>query len=344
MSCKLSFLFALFLLLAFEGVRGQSTAPVCAQAACTSWIPACIGGPVPTDPNLLVIRWLGNANYEVAFRGQIILVDNFYNRGPRAPSVGFKADQVRKADAIFVTHGHKDHMSDTAQVAFQTHAPVYGHQTVMDKLSTQGVPSEQMHAFSGLERFKFNGFTVQMIHIYHNVPGKTAFRDAINQYQLPTAEQIAEEDAINAKGSNSPDITLKGLFAFLFTFDGGFTFLGAESAANPLGWTDQLKAIVQENKNHFDIVGVPYQVGYAPISDIAVKTWPFIQLTGPRLVLPLHHDPFPDFPMSPTEPLAQKIREEKPETGFYSPLYREPLCFDFRAGRPAKLSPLCPRN
>ena len=344
MRCKLSFLFALFLMFSLEGVPSQTSPAVCTQAACTSWMPACIGGPVPTDPDLLVIRWLGNANYEVAFRGQIVLVDNYYNRGPRAPSLGFTPDQVKKADAIFVTHGHKDHMSDTAQVALQTHAPVYGHQTVIEKLSTQGVPAEQMHAFSGLEKFKFNGFAVQMIHIYHNVPAKTAFRDAINQYLPRTAEQTAEEDAMNARGSNSPDIALKGLFAFLFTFDGGFTFLGAESAANPLGWTDQLQAIVQEHKNHFDIVGAPYQVGYAPISDIAKKTWPFIRLTGPRLVLPLHHDTFPDFPMSPTEPLAQRIREEKPEAGFYSPLYREPLCFNVGAGRSAKLSPLCPRN
>jgi L-ascorbate metabolism protein UlaG (beta-lactamase superfamily) len=327
---------------AIQPVAAKAVAP-CDQEACKSWKPACTGGPVPTDPDILVIRWLGNANYEVSFRRQVILIDNFYNRGSRAPAIGFTAEEVKTADAIFVTHGHKDHMSDTAQVARQTRAPVYGHQTVIDKLLTQGVAAEQMHAFRGLETYRFDGFTVQMIHVYHNIGAKTLYRDAINQYMPPTPEQLAEEAAINAKGSNSPDITLQGLFAFLLAFDSGFTFLGAESAAHPLGWTEQLKSVVKENGNRFDVAAVPYQVGYAPAKDIQVKTWPFIRLTNPRLILPLHHDTFPDFPMSPTEPLAQKIREELPGASFYSPLYREPLCFNVHAGRNSRLMPLCPR-
>jgi L-ascorbate metabolism protein UlaG (beta-lactamase superfamily) len=319
----------------------DTTVAQCQQEACKSWKPACTGGPVPTGSELLVIRWLGNSNYEVSYRGQVILVDNFYNRGSRAPYVGFTPDQVKRADAIFVTHGHKDHMSDTAQVALQTNAPVYGHQTVIDTLLKQGVPAKQLNSFKGLETFTFDGFTVQMVHIYHNIGAKTLYRDAIKDYMKPTPAQLAEEAAIDAKGSNSPDITLQGLFAFLFTFDSGFTFLGAESAAHPQGWTDQLKTVVQKNNATFDVVAVPYQVGYAPLTDIQTKTWPFIQLTNPRLIIPLHHDVFPDFPMSPTEPLAQKIKEELPGSRFYSPLYREPLCFNVRARSSSPLLPLC---
>ena len=319
----------------------DATTSLCRQEACRSWVPACTWGPVPTGSELLVIRWLGNSNYEVSYKGQVILVDNFYNRGSRAPYVGFTPDQVKRADAIFITHGHKDHMSDTAQVALQTNAPVYGHQTVIDTLLKQGVPAQQLHAFNGLETFKFDGFTVQMVHIYHNIGGKTLYRDAIKDYTKPTPAQLAEEAAIDSRGSNSPDITLKGLFAFLFTFDSGFTFLGAESAAHPQGWTDQLKTAVKKHNSTFDVVAVPYQVGYAPLTDIQTKTWPFIQLTNPRLIFPLHHDVFPDFPMSPTEPLAQKIKEELPGSRFYSPLYREPLCFNVRARSGSPLLPLC---
>jgi L-ascorbate metabolism protein UlaG (beta-lactamase superfamily) len=315
---------------------------LCSQEACKSWIPACIGGPVPAGPDLAVIRWLGNSNYEVSHQGQVILVDNFYKRGSRAPFVGFTPDQVKRADAIFVTHGHKDHMSDTAQVALQTKAPVYGHQHVLDKLLTQNVPSEQLHAFTGLESFRFKGFKVQMVHIYHNIGAKTLYRDAINDFTKPTPAQLAEEKEINDRGSNWPGIVEEGLFAFLFTFDSGFTFLAGESAAHPKGWTDQILTVVKEHNHRFDVVGIPYQAGYAPLTDMPAKAWPFVQLTNPRLAIPLHHDVFPDFPMSPTEPLAQKIKEEKPATAFYSPLYREPLCFNVRTSRQGRLMPLCP--
>ena len=325
----------------------KKTAPVkmkaglCSQEACKSWTPACIGGPIATGPDLAVIRWLGNSNYEVSHQGQVILVDNFYKRGSRAPFVGFTPDQVKRADAIFVTHGHKDHMSDTAQVALQTKAPVYGHQHVIDKLLTQNVPAGQLHAFKGLELFKFKGFTVQMVHIYHNIGAKTLYRNAINDYTKPSPAQLAEEDEISSRGSNWPGIVEEGLFAFLFTFDSGFTFLAGESAAHPQGWTDQMLTVAKEHKNRFDVVGIPYQAGYAPLTDMLAKAWPMVQLTNPRLAIPLHHDVFPDFPMSPTEPLAQKIHDEKPATAFYSPLYREPLSFNVRASRQGTLMPLC---
>lgn len=100
-----------------------------------SRVPACMGGPVLADGDYFVMRWLGNCSWEINYRNQIILLDNFYDRGERAPITGVSADQVTKADAIIISHGHKDHISDTAKVALATGAPVYGHQTVKTPFS-----------------------------------------------------------------------------------------------------------------------------------------------------------------------------------------------------------------
>jgi hypothetical protein len=51
-----------------------------AQAAdndpCDSLIPAAVGGPMlPCTSETAVFRWLANANYELAYRGQVFLFD-----------------------------------------------------------------------------------------------------------------------------------------------------------------------------------------------------------------------------------------------------------------------------
>ena len=49
------------------------------EAACQSDKPTSQGGPAPIDRDLLVIRWLGTANEEFAFRDQVILHDAYYS-------------------------------------------------------------------------------------------------------------------------------------------------------------------------------------------------------------------------------------------------------------------------
>lgn len=47
--------------------------------------PAMLGGAASADPGVLTIRWYGTSNYELNFRDQVVLLDTFYDRGPRMP-------------------------------------------------------------------------------------------------------------------------------------------------------------------------------------------------------------------------------------------------------------------
>src|SRR5215510_5198985 len=49
------------------------------------------GGPAPRDPQTLAIRWIGYSNFELAYNGQIILLDAYYDRGPGFVPLGVKA-------------------------------------------------------------------------------------------------------------------------------------------------------------------------------------------------------------------------------------------------------------
>ena len=95
--------------------------------ACNSTQAAVTGGLTPpTSSDVVVIRWLGNANYEFAYKGKVYLFDAYFNRTPRAHNIGFKAEDIKKAEAIFVSHAHFDHISDIGTIAKQTGAPVVG--------------------------------------------------------------------------------------------------------------------------------------------------------------------------------------------------------------------------
>ena len=79
--------------------------------------PAMLGGPAERNPDILTLRWLGTANYELTIGGRVILLDCFYDRGPRGRPLGFGPEDVVRADEIFIGHPHYDHISDAASVA-----------------------------------------------------------------------------------------------------------------------------------------------------------------------------------------------------------------------------------
>ena len=99
-------------------------APQPQEEACRTLTSAATGGPVLKDPKTLAVRWLGFSTFELVYGDQIILLDNYYDRGPRYRDLGFKVADVKRANLILVGHGHYDHMSDTAQTVAQTGASV----------------------------------------------------------------------------------------------------------------------------------------------------------------------------------------------------------------------------
>src|SRR5215831_1149366 len=120
-----------------------------ADPACQSLMPASVGGPMPTGQDTLVVRWLGWTNYELSYRGNVFLLDSYYDRGPGQHPIGVMPKDFKKATAIFIGHAHFDHMSDAAAVAKLTNAPVMGASFAGDVLAQGGVPAKQFKAVKG---------------------------------------------------------------------------------------------------------------------------------------------------------------------------------------------------
>jgi L-ascorbate metabolism protein UlaG (beta-lactamase superfamily) len=81
------------------------------------------------------IQFLGHAAFALEHDGKTVLIDPFLTGNPKAAA---KADEVA-ADAIFLTHGHGDHLGDTVDIAKRTGAPVVAIVELANELGESGV-------------------------------------------------------------------------------------------------------------------------------------------------------------------------------------------------------------
>jgi L-ascorbate metabolism protein UlaG (beta-lactamase superfamily) len=81
------------------------------------------------------IRFLGHAAFALEDDGKTVLVDPFLTGNPKAAAT---AGEVA-ADAIFLTHGHGDHIGDTVDIAKRTGATVVAIVELAGELSEAGV-------------------------------------------------------------------------------------------------------------------------------------------------------------------------------------------------------------
>jgi L-ascorbate metabolism protein UlaG (beta-lactamase superfamily) len=81
------------------------------------------------------ITFLGHAAFALEHDGKTVLVDPFLTGNPKASAT---ADEVA-ADAIFLTHGHSDHLGDTVDIAKRTGATVVAITELAGELTESGV-------------------------------------------------------------------------------------------------------------------------------------------------------------------------------------------------------------
>jgi L-ascorbate metabolism protein UlaG (beta-lactamase superfamily) len=305
-------------------------APQPTEAACRALQLAATGGPLLEDPKTLAVRWVGFANYELIYGKQIILLDNYYDRGPRYRYLGFKAADVKRADLIIVGHAHFDHMSDTAQVAKQTGAPIVTAPITAAKLFTEGTDPKQVTQVSGTDAtlLPFKGFTVQPILARHGEPPAFSekFTEAYQAASPGTPAELAAEAAIRAKGTFDPRIIDQGTIAFVITFDDGFRVAYRDSG----GFLTSYEKDALAKIGRVDVL-IGAIAGNSIAESNASILMPMIELYRPAVYFPAHHEEEVDRNVDrATEPMFQAIKNEFPGTVTVSKEFREPTCFDTR--------------
>lgn len=304
------------------------------DAACQTLTLASSGGPMPSDPNTLVVRWLGTANHELAYRGQVFLLDAYYSRVPPARPLGFLPEDITTATAIFIGHGHGDHISDAVRVAQRTGARVFGGPPSYEFVVAEGLPEAQAVEVKGGEAETFDGVTVQAVLSHHSVrsgphydaarEGWGMMRGGLVRQRTPEEDELARE---LGRGSRDPRIASEGTIGYLFTFDNGFTLFYQDSAGPVVDTQREL----MEGRSGVDLALLAYG-GFYMTQPQVDATMELVRHFRPRIFMPTHHDETGGaFPEVATFPLFMQVREELPETQSVSPMYRTPVCIDIES-------------
>jgi L-ascorbate metabolism protein UlaG (beta-lactamase superfamily) len=306
--------------------------------------PASLGGCTCDDADTLTLRWYGTTNFELEFRDRIILLDNFYDRGPRTTPLDFRAADVVRADYILIGHPHFDHISDTATVGARTGAQVFVHGLGADYLVEQGLSAENIERVAGQgkpEVFELDGFRLTVLHGFHMQPASGGTRAVTVDLLLQTAretrdraaeeegmpplteEEHAELDRLLHRGVWGAEVATQATLCFVLEV-AGFRLVYRDSAG-PISAEEEAWFT---DKGASDLALVAYAGRPFPRQQITL-TLPLVQRYKPKIAIPCHHDDiFPYFRHVPTEPLKRAVEDSVPACRMLQPTYVEPIRID----------------
>jgi L-ascorbate metabolism protein UlaG (beta-lactamase superfamily) len=114
---------------------------------------------------MATLTWLGHASFRLdTDGGKRIYVDPFPD-GPTFPE-GEKSPE--RADAIYLTHGHGDHISGAAPFQQKTGAKVLGMVELCGWLSQNGIAEGDLVAFNKGGTVELDGVRFTMTNAYHS--------------------------------------------------------------------------------------------------------------------------------------------------------------------------------
>lgn len=174
------------------------------------------------------IRFLGHATFELTHDGTTVLIDPFLTGNPKAAA---SADDL-SPDAIFVTHGHGDHVGDTVAIAKRTGATVVAITELAGELGEEGLEDVRNPNLGGTVTFDWG--SVKLVPAWHtsttpkgtvNTPaGMIIELGGVKVYHLGDTALFGDLELIGRR--NRPDVALMCIGGH-FTMD---RFDGAEAA------------------------------------------------------------------------------------------------------------------
>jgi L-ascorbate metabolism protein UlaG (beta-lactamase superfamily) len=305
------------------------------EPACQTLMPAAAGGPLPQNPDVIVLRFLGVSNYELAYKDTVLLLDAAIDKlAWWAPNGLTPEEMTKRVHGIFIGHAHGEHLWDAPEIARRTGALVVGDPISIKWIRSTGlVPEMQTRAVTGAggEIFSFKGLTVEAVLGHHNiVPGDYMAKDraaaaAVTLRGGLTPEQAAHDKRLNSSVQTTADererLIKEGTIAYFIRLDNGFRLFYTDSA----GPTTDAERRIMQGVSGVDVGFIPYY-GLELAPPITME---YIRLFKPTVVLPTHHDGHRNRMLDmPIGPLGLMVREEFPGTKVIAPLLRTPVCIN----------------
>lgn len=252
------------------------------------------------------LTWFGTASIKITQGKTALLFDPFFSLNPAIP--GANLEDFIGASAIFITHGHFDHIMHLPEITRDNLCAIHCGPMVGTTLQRLGIPSEKIRSIVHGDEFKIGPLTVRAYrsrHITFDLPliMRTIFNSRMISF-FPNLKTI-----IPAHGS----MPMGEVFAFeIINKKTNILHFGS------LAYDDAI-----EYPSRPSVLTIPYQ-GRSDLKDYAMK---FIQQFQPNAVY-LHHfdDTFP--PISSQVDLGPFLTSaitRNPQIPIIIPEYRKPL-------------------
>ena len=110
------------------------------------------------------LTWLGHSACHLNVAGKSVLIDPFWTGNPKHPQ-GFE-DGLQSVDFIVLTHGHEDHLGDSARLAKKYGATVVAMFEICMYLGTEGLQKFEPMNIGGTVRR--DGLSFTMVNAQHS--------------------------------------------------------------------------------------------------------------------------------------------------------------------------------
>lgn len=111
------------------------------------------------------ITWLGHSGFKIEIADQCLLIDPFLTGSPVFPQ-DRKAEASEGVTAIFLSHGHGDHVGDAIDIAKEKSLPIYTMVELAGWLNGQGV--DNTTGFNKGGTVTLGGASVTMVNATHS--------------------------------------------------------------------------------------------------------------------------------------------------------------------------------
>jgi L-ascorbate metabolism protein UlaG (beta-lactamase superfamily) len=115
------------------------------------------------------ISWLGHGTFHIVTPGgKRLLIDAWVDTNPACTAEWKQRIRDEGLDAIFITHGHGDHIADLMTLASLNNATIVGQFDITGWLNSQGVAEERTIGFNKGGTVEIAGVRATMTHAVHS--------------------------------------------------------------------------------------------------------------------------------------------------------------------------------
>jgi L-ascorbate metabolism protein UlaG (beta-lactamase superfamily) len=288
----------------------------------------------------LTLEWLGCATFRVAVKGLTLFFDTFVDRVPSAEPVGVRSAEITRADFVFISHAHLDHILAADVVAKNTGAPVIGSYETIRVLRENGVPAEQLWPVSGGETIDCGrGVSVAVLPALHSCIWAAGSADAgapcCGELQVPYQERQARTervlDALHAATAEISDYVAKALPRVSLADGGQLNYLlrspeGSLLVSASAGYWSGIMRHLRPDVAVLSIAGRPNLDGEPFQGSMAQFVAGEVETLRPQRVVFCHHDAWlPPLPAIDVEPVAHELAARTPAAQLVTLGYSDPV-------------------